>query len=94
MRTVQCLASSAAFALAAFAAVPLHAQLFEMNHGHHIGLNLSPQEEATIERLESLDVLPDGKWRYHEGDVPHGEQPSWMTAVGSRWMLTAIVTTG
>ncbi len=76
MRIVHCLACSAAFALAAFATVPLHAQLFEMNHGHHAGLNLSAQEEATVERLESLDVLPGGQWRYHEGDVPHGEQPS------------------
>src|SRR5581483_1349083 len=47
-----------------------------MNHGHHPGLNLSDQEEATIERLESLDVLPSAQWRYHQGDVPHGEQPS------------------
>jgi alpha-mannosidase len=76
LRTVHCLACSAAFALAAFSPVPLHAQLFEMNHGHRAGLNLSPQEQSTIERLESLDVLPEGQWRYHEGDVPHGEQPS------------------
>jgi hypothetical protein len=70
LRIVHCLASSAAFALAAFAPVLLQAQLFEMNHGHHPGLNLSAQEEATVERLESLDVLPGGQWRYHEGDVP------------------------
>ena len=76
LRTVYCLACSAAIALTAFAPGKLHAQLFEMNHGHHQGLNLSAQEESTIERLESLDVLPEGQWLYHEGDVPHGEQPS------------------
>jgi alpha-mannosidase len=76
LRTTHRFACSAAFALAALAAVPLHAQLFEMNHGHHPGLTLSAQEESTIERMESLEVLPDGQWRYHEGDVPHGEQPS------------------
>ncbi len=76
MRTVHCLACSAALALAAFAPVPLRAQLFEMNHGHYPGVTLSPQEETTLGRLQSLGTLPSGSWRYHEGDVPHGEDPS------------------
>jgi alpha-mannosidase len=77
LRTIQCLASSAALILAAvLAPLPLHAQLFEMTHGHYPGVNLSDQEVSTIERLESLQVLPSGAWRYHEGDVPHGEQAS------------------
>ena len=76
MRTVTCLACSAAFALAALAPVPLRAQLFEMNHGHHPGVNLTSQEETTLGRLESLGTLPSGAWRYHQGDVPHGEDPS------------------
>ena len=38
-------------------------------------MNLTSQEEATVERLESLNMLPSGQWRYHEGDVPHGEDP-------------------
>ena len=76
MRTVTCLACSAVFVLAAFAPAPLRAQLFEMNHGHHPGVNLTPQEETTLGRLESLGNLPGGSWRYHQGDVPHGEDPS------------------
>ena len=76
MRTANGLACCAVFALAAFATVPLHGQLFEMNHGHHPGVTLTPQEETTIDRLESLGTLPSGSWRYHEGDVPHGEDPS------------------
>ena len=56
LRTVHCLACSAVIALTALAPGKLHAQLFEMNHGHRSGLNLSAQEESTIERLESLEV--------------------------------------
>ena len=76
MRTVHCLACSAALVLAACAPMRIRAQLFEMNHGHIPGVKLTSQEESTIERLESLDVLPSAQWRYHQGDVPHGEQPS------------------
>ena len=76
MRIVHCLACSAALIVAACAPVPLRAQLFEMNHGHYPGVNLSDQETATIERLGGLDTLPAGPWRYFDGNVSHGEDPS------------------
>jgi len=67
---------ASALALAAISAVPLHAQLFEMNHGNHAGVQMSPQEEATVKRLDSLRTLPAGPWRFEAGDVAHGEDPS------------------
>ena len=45
----------------------------------------SPQQIATqslpapaqqvIERLGQLNRIPDGEWRVHPGDLPHGESP-------------------
>ncbi|MBE7158703.1 MAG: alpha-mannosidase, partial [Rhodospirillales bacterium] len=37
---------------------------------------LSPAEMNTLKRLHELSVLPDGAWKMHEGDLPHGESPS------------------
>jgi alpha-mannosidase len=39
-------------------------------------LKFSPAEDKTLARLASLQTLPDGPWRFHAGDVPHGELPS------------------
>ncbi len=36
----------------------------------------TPAEQSTLDRLEALQTLPDGPWRMHAGDVPHGELPS------------------
>lgn len=37
----------------------------------------SPQAQATLDRLSAIrQGLPDGPWRYHPGDVAHGEDPS------------------
>ena len=76
MRIVKPSFCASALCLAALFTVPLHAQLFEMNHGNHAGVPMSPQQEATVKRLDSLNTLPTDKWRYHVGDVPHGEDPS------------------
>jgi alpha-mannosidase len=35
--------------------------------------NLSAADETAIARLDSLSALPDGAWKMHVGDVPHGE---------------------
>lgn len=35
--------------------------------------NLSTHSQQTINQLTGLDSLPDGEWRVHAGDVPHGE---------------------
>lgn len=48
--------------------------------------NLSPEALAKLHTLETLNSLPGGKWRFHSGDLAHGE------AVGlndSSWPLVA-----
>jgi alpha-mannosidase len=36
-----------------------------------------PQDSRTIvDRLMSLRELPDGQWKFHAGDLPHGEDPA------------------
>ncbi len=34
---------------------------------------LSPDSQKVIERLGSFDQLPAAQWKYHAGDLPHGE---------------------
>jgi alpha-mannosidase len=54
-----------------------------------IASSLPPESRAVIERLSSLHDLPDGAWKTHSGDLPHGEavhldESSWQPiAVGS-----------
>ncbi|MDE1156226.1 MAG: glycoside hydrolase family 38 C-terminal domain-containing protein [Acidobacteriaceae bacterium] len=38
--------------------------------------NLAPEEIAKLHTLEELSVLPGGDWRFHAGDLPHGESLS------------------
>lgn len=38
--------------------------------------NLSPGAIAKLHTLETLDALPAEDWRFHAGDLPHGESPS------------------
>ena len=35
--------------------------------------SLPPESRAVIERLSSLQSLPDGAWKIHTGDLAHGE---------------------
>ena len=50
---------------------------------------LPAQARAVVDRLSSLTELPDGAWRMHVGDIPHGEavnldDSGWQSAtVGS-----------
>lgn len=37
---------------------------------------LTAPQKATLDRLEQLTSLPDGAWKYHAGDVAHGESPT------------------
>ena len=39
-------------------------------------MSISPAEQATLDRLNALQNLPDGPWRFHAGDVAHGESPA------------------
>src|ERR1700710_2274688 len=38
--------------------------------------NLSPGALAKLHTLETLDALPAADWRFHAGDLPHGESPA------------------
>ncbi|MGC2160867.1 MAG: glycoside hydrolase family 38 C-terminal domain-containing protein [Silvibacterium sp.] len=38
--------------------------------------SLPPADQQVIVRLGELNTLPPGDWRFHAGDVPHGENPS------------------
>jgi len=46
--------------------------------------NLSPAAIAKLHTLELLNSLPVGEWRFHAGDIPHGESP---TLDDSSWSL-------
>lgn len=60
----------------AFAGVPVSGQLFESQHGQHGPVALTAEEQKVVDRLQALQTLPDGSWRIHEGDLPHGESPT------------------
>jgi alpha-mannosidase len=46
--------------------------------------NLSPAALAKLHTLETLNALPAGDWRFHAGDLPHGESP---TLDDSQWAV-------
>jgi alpha-mannosidase len=48
--------------------------------------NLSPAALAKLHTLETLKDLPAGQWRFHAGDLPHGES---VTLDDSAWPLVA-----
>ena len=68
--------------LTSFWVQPLAAQLFEAQHGTAGQASLSATQEAVLKRLGSLQTLPDGPWRFHAGDVAHGES---LTLDDSSW---------
>jgi alpha-mannosidase len=37
---------------------------------------LTPESQAVLDKLASLSALPTPDWRYHAGDLQHGESPS------------------
>ncbi len=39
-------------------------------------VQLSPSQQATLDRIEQLQTLLGGPWRVHAGDLPHGEAPA------------------
>jgi alpha-mannosidase len=57
--------------LATLAALPAFAQ-----RGSRVASAFSPAENKVIARLTSLETLPSGSWRFHAGDVAHGESVS------------------
>ena len=38
-------------------------------------VQLSPSQQAILDRIEQLQTLPGGPWRVHAGDLPHAESP-------------------
>jgi alpha-mannosidase len=52
--------------------------------------NLSPAALEKLHTLETLNALPGGDWRYHAGDIPHGESPA---LDDSTWQLVPAPTT-
>jgi alpha-mannosidase len=38
-----------------------------------IAKSLPASDRTVIDRLGELDRLPEGQWRFHTGDVAHGE---------------------
>jgi alpha-mannosidase len=38
--------------------------------------SLPAADQQVVTRLGELNTLPSGDWRFHAGDVPHGESPS------------------
>ena len=37
---------------------------------------LTPESQTVLDKLASLSALPKPDWRYHAGDLQHGESPS------------------
>ncbi|MGI8770570.1 MAG: glycoside hydrolase family 38 C-terminal domain-containing protein [Acidobacteriaceae bacterium] len=75
------LLAAAVLSLACSAA---QAQLFESTHGMKEQGKLTAREQQVVDRLSSLDTLPADGWRFHAGDVAHGEAPglddsTWQT---------------
>ena len=64
---------------AAAAATLASAQSFTVEHAQ---ATLSPAAEAKLHTLEGLTSLPAEGWRFHAGDLPHGE-----TADDSAWPI-------
>ncbi len=52
------------------------AQLFESQHGQQGPVTFSADEAKVLARLDSFRMLPAEEWRFHSGDVAHGESPA------------------
>ncbi|NYF78896.1 alpha-mannosidase [Granulicella arctica] len=76
MRRPTFLALGLACCLTGLSSLSLQGQLFDSMHAEQNAVKFSPAETAVLDRLKSLQTLPSGSWRFHEGDVPHGELPS------------------
>ena len=53
----------------------LHAQ-FYVSSPSDVAKTLPPDAQKVIARLSELSNLPSGEWRFHQGDIAHGENPS------------------
>ena len=69
------IAAASVCAVSCFSNV-LHAQRPESQHPTSAAMPLSAAEQATLDKLSALRTLPDAPWRFHAGDLPHGESPT------------------
>ena len=76
MRKQSCLLIGFVSLLAGSASIPARAQLFDSMHAEQNAVKFSPAEAQVLARLEALESLPAGSWRFHAGDVAHGESLS------------------
>ncbi len=76
-----------AAALLLLAATPAARAQSPAEIAHIIG-TLPPADQQVLQRLSSFDNLPAAEWRYHAGDVPHGEDPA---LDDSSWQLVTPV---
>jgi alpha-mannosidase len=74
---ILCLASG-------LAGLPLSGQSTQSEHRRNSTAPLTPNEDNVLQKLASLEALPGGAWRFHEGDLPHGES---LTLDDSGWEL-------
>ena len=56
--------------------LPFSARAQSAKQVAEITRTLSPESQKVIELLSSLDSLPAEQWRFHSGDLAHGESPS------------------
>jgi alpha-mannosidase len=56
--------------------LPFSARAQSAKQVAEITRTLSPESQKVIELLSSLDSLPAELWRFHSGDLAHGESPS------------------
>ncbi|HEV2463984.1 MAG TPA: glycoside hydrolase family 38 C-terminal domain-containing protein [Acidobacteriaceae bacterium] len=82
-------ASLCLFTVSGIVAIPaaLHAQSPEAQAIKTLPAN----DQQIIQRLGELNTLPSGPWRYHVGDVPHGESP---TLDDSSWPIAKLRSEG
>jgi alpha-mannosidase len=64
--------------------IPLRGQSSQSKTSRNVAAAFTPNEETVIDKLASLESLPDGAWRFHAGDLSHGESP---TLDDSSWEL-------
>lgn len=82
-KRVQRSAAFAAVGLTAIAGLPAHAQQLQQG-GKELMASLSPTVHTAVERLGELNAFPAEEWRYHVGDLAHGEAT---TLDDSSWQM-------
>ena len=77
-RRLQVIATLGALSMATLPAMHGNAQAIpsESEREQSLLQGFSPQDRATVERLQQLNEFSADDWRYHAGDIAHGESTS------------------